>query len=69
MVQAKILNWFDLEEYSLFRWLKENTPSLSSGNYGTLRLSNAAEVWKDRTEAQETVKKYLTEYPRQPSYS
>ena len=65
MVEAKILNWFNLEEYSLFRWLKENTPSLSSGTYGTLKISNVAEVWKDRTEAQETIKKYLAEYPCQ----
>ena len=65
MVQAKMLSWFDLREYSLFRWLKENTPSLSSGNYGALTLSNVAEVWKDRTEAQETIKKYLAEYPCQ----
>jgi len=63
MVQAKVLNWFDFQEYSLFKWLKENTPSLSSGYHGTLKLSNVAEVWKDRTEAQETIKKYLAEYP------
>jgi hypothetical protein len=63
MVQAKILNWFDLEEYSLFRWLKENTPSFSLGNYGILKISDIGEVWKDRTDAQETIKKYLAEYP------
>lgn len=63
MVKGKILNWFDFQEYSLFRWLKENTPSLSSWNHGTLKLSNVAEVWEDRTMAQETVKKYLAEYP------
>lgn len=69
MVQAKTLNWFDLQEYSLFRWLKENTLSLSSENSSALRLSNVAEVWKDRTEAQETVKKYLAEYPCQRTSS
>lgn len=63
MVQAKIFNWFDLEEYRLFRWLKENTPSLSSWSYGALKISDIAEVWKDRTDAQETIKKYLAEYP------
>ena len=63
MVQAKVLNWFDFQEYSLFRWLKENTASLSSWNNGTLKVSDVAEVWKDRTDAQETLKKYLAEYP------
>ena len=67
MVKGKILNWFDLQEYSLFRWLKENTPSLSSWNQGTLKISNGGEVWKDRTMAQETVKKYLAEYPCEPT--
>ena len=57
-----MLNWFELEEYRLFRWLKENTPSFSSGNYGTLKLSNVAEVWKDRTDAQKKIEKYLSEY-------
>ena len=61
MVQAKILNWFDLEEYRLFRWLKENTPSFSSGNYGTLKLSSVTEVWKDRTDAQKTIEETLAE--------
>ena len=60
MVQGKVLNWFDFQEYSLFRWLKENTPSW---NYGTLKPSIVAEVWEDRTVAQETLKKYLAEYP------
>lgn len=67
MVEGKILHWFDIREYSLFRWLKENTPSLSSWNHETLKLSNVAEVWKDRTVAQETVKKYLAEYPCEPA--
>ena len=67
MVEGKILHWFDIREYSLFRWLKENTPSLSPWNHETLKLSNVAEVWKDRTVAQETVKKYLAEYPCEPT--
>lgn len=63
MVQGKVLNWFDFREYGLFRWLEENTPSLASWGHGTLKPSDAAEVWEDRTVAQETIKKYLAEYP------
>jgi len=69
MVQGKVLNWFDFREYGLFRWLKENTPSLAPWNDGNTKFSNAAEVWEDRTAAQETVKKYLSEYPCEPTRS
>ncbi|KAF5324550.1 hypothetical protein D9611_004476 [Ephemerocybe angulata] len=62
MVEGKVLNWFDYREYSLYRWLMANTlarlQTVSPAN-----LNPTPAVWKERSDAQDSLKAYLADKP------
>ncbi|PFH47169.1 hypothetical protein AMATHDRAFT_77324 [Amanita thiersii Skay4041] len=63
MIQGKLLNWFDYRETKLFKWWRTYTSeyrsSLSIGGSSMLK----SEVWKDRKDAENSLKAYLADMP------
>lgn len=57
-------------DYAVFQWIRENTLdrlSIDLSDHrtkpGTLPIATGAGVWKDRKEAEGSLKAYLSEYP------
>ncbi|KAJ7286029.1 RNA12 protein-domain-containing protein [Mycena rebaudengoi] len=62
MVQAKMLDWFDIRKFRLYQWLRTKSMEL---RIFTPRpeLSSGEEVWKERKKAESNVRSYLTDWP------
>lgn len=67
MVQGKMLDWFDYQKLELYKWLRTNTVGrLSITSYATgnsIIPPSTGEVWRERREAVDAMKAYLTDMP------
>ncbi|KDR81387.1 hypothetical protein GALMADRAFT_58608 [Galerina marginata CBS 339.88] len=62
MVEAKMLNWFDYRKSKLYQWLRVNTlDRLSTASDSVSKP--AGDIWKERTEAESALKRYLSDVP------
>ncbi|KAF8078176.1 RNA12 protein-domain-containing protein [Lyophyllum atratum] len=71
MVQAKMLNWFDVRgtsfswilKFRLYKWLRMNTLNRLSLAFDDTEVQPAEEVWKERDDAVGSLKSYLSDLP------
>ncbi|THV08025.1 hypothetical protein K435DRAFT_825312 [Dendrothele bispora CBS 962.96] len=63
MVQGKMLDWFDLNEFTIYKWLKANTLErlYTPAHPSTLPIE---EVWQERKDAKDAILAYLSDQPR-----
>ncbi|KAK7015902.1 mitochondrial escape protein 2 [Paramarasmius palmivorus] len=64
MVEGKMLDWFSLQEFALYKWLRANTfdrlyTSSSDSNTDT----SSRGLWKERKDAEAAINAYLTDLP------
>jgi hypothetical protein len=57
------MNWFDYRESRLYKWVLANTFSLTAGQDTHSLESEFPEVWKERSDAENSVKTYLSDLP------
>ncbi|KAK0197457.1 RNA12 protein-domain-containing protein [Armillaria mellea] len=62
MIQGKVEDWFDVQEFKFYQWLRKNT---FDRLYLTSKVSlpAATDGWKERKEAETTVRAYLADLP------
>ncbi|KAF7778900.1 hypothetical protein Agabi119p4_3245 [Agaricus bisporus var. burnettii] len=63
MVQGKLENWFDYQEYKLYQWLRRNALDYFHDTAPVSEVATAEEGWKERLEAKKAIKAYLTDTP------
>ncbi|KAI1790774.1 exonuclease [Ganoderma leucocontextum] len=63
MVEGKVNDWFDYKQFKVYKWLSDNYLSPSPEEEEQSPLAGGQGAWKERREAEETVKKYLTDFP------
>ncbi|KAK0502922.1 RNA12 protein-domain-containing protein [Armillaria luteobubalina] len=62
MVQGKVEDWFDVQEFKFYQWIRKNTFDrlyLAS----KVSLPTATDGWKERKEAETAVRAYLADLP------
>ncbi|KAF7974077.1 hypothetical protein HWV62_13499 [Athelia sp. TMB] len=64
MVEAKMLDWFDPREFKLYQWVRANTlDRLSINNHSGDDTIPVVGVWKERKEAESSLRSYLNDLP------
>ena len=64
MVEAKMLDWFDPREFKLYQWVRANTlDRLSTNNHSGDDAMPVVGVWKERKEAESSLRSYLNDLP------
>lgn len=67
MVEGKLNDWFDYREYGLYKWIRTNALdrfSLGvSAEHGSTSGGHGLGVWKERQEAEGSLKRYLSDIP------
>ncbi|KAJ6618269.1 RNA12 protein-domain-containing protein [Mycena sp. CBHHK59/15] len=62
MVQAKMLDWFDIRKFELYQWLRTKSMELNIFTPQP-KASSAEDVWKERKKAEGDVRAYLADWP------
>ncbi|KAJ7210678.1 RNA12 protein-domain-containing protein [Mycena haematopus] len=62
MVRAKIEDWFDVREFRLYQWLRTKSMELRIF-HPRPEAAAADETWKERNQAEASVRAYLTDWP------
>ncbi|RXW24136.1 hypothetical protein EST38_g1699 [Candolleomyces aberdarensis] len=62
MVEGKMLDWFDYQKYTIYQWLRANTVARLGGQRAP-DISSQKSAWKERSDAYDSVKTYLTDKP------
>ncbi|SJL04426.1 uncharacterized protein ARMOST_07792 [Armillaria ostoyae] len=62
MIQGKVEDWFDVQEFKFYQWLRKNTVDRL---YLASKVSppTATDGWKERKEAETAVRAYLADLP------
>ncbi|KAF9070419.1 RNA12 protein-domain-containing protein [Rhodocollybia butyracea] len=60
-VEAKLLDWFDLKEFKIYRWLRANTLERLYSKSEAFPADK--QVWKEREDAQRALQAYLSDVP------
>ncbi|TFK25029.1 exonuclease [Coprinopsis marcescibilis] len=63
MIEGKMLDWFDYQQYGIYKWLRANTVDRLSVPQSAGLHSPVADVWKERSVALESLKNYLNDVP------
>ncbi|KAF5358522.1 hypothetical protein D9756_001759 [Leucocoprinus leucothites] len=68
MIQGKLEDWFDYRKYTIYQWLRHNTldhfkPDTTSTSTSSSDVVVGEEGWKERKQAENSVKAYLTDMP------
>ncbi|ESK85972.1 hypothetical protein Moror_9473 [Moniliophthora roreri MCA 2997] len=63
MVEGKMLDWFSLQEFKLYKWLRANTFDRLYTSSDSTSTKSSHNVWKERKDAESAIKAYLTDLP------
>ncbi|PIL23760.1 hypothetical protein GSI_13510 [Ganoderma sinense ZZ0214-1] len=63
MVEGKINDWFDYKQFRAYKWLSDNYLTFSTEEEEQSPLTGGQGAWKERREAEESIKKYLADFP------
>ncbi|KAF8644113.1 hypothetical protein AX16_008642 [Volvariella volvacea WC 439] len=63
MVEAKVLEWFNYQNFSIYRWLMGSLGSTMSPGTDKAAFYPTGEVWVERQEAQRALENYLQGTP------
>ncbi|KAJ3864348.1 exonuclease [Lentinula novae-zelandiae] len=61
MVEAKLLDWFDLKEFKVYKWLRANTLERIYSKSEALPADK--QIWKEREDAERAIQAYLSDLP------
>ncbi|KIK63729.1 hypothetical protein GYMLUDRAFT_40790 [Collybiopsis luxurians FD-317 M1] len=61
MVEARLLDWFELKEFKLYKWLRANTLERIYSRSEPLPVDK--QVWKEREDAEGAIQAYLSDLP------
>ncbi|KAJ4464625.1 exonuclease [Lentinula edodes] len=61
MVEAKLLDWFDLKEFKVYKWLRANTLERIYSKSEALPVDK--QIWKEREDAERAIQAYLSDLP------
>ncbi|KAJ3787851.1 exonuclease [Lentinula aff. detonsa] len=61
MVEAKLLDWFDLKEFKVYKWLRANTLERLYSKSESLPADK--QIWKEREDAERGIQAYLSDLP------
>ncbi|KAJ4488366.1 exonuclease [Lentinula aciculospora] len=61
MVEAKLLDWFDLKKFKVYKWLRANT--LERIYIKSKLLPVDKQIWKEREDAERSIQAYLSDLP------
>ncbi|KAL0063290.1 mitochondrial escape protein 2 [Marasmius tenuissimus] len=63
MVEGKMLDWFSLQEFKIYKWLRANTLDRLYTSHATDTSSGYDGTWKERKDAEASLNAYLTDLP------
>ncbi|KIM87636.1 hypothetical protein PILCRDRAFT_815213 [Piloderma croceum F 1598] len=63
MVEAKMLDWFDVQEFKLYKWLRANTFDRLLLTGSSDEDTSVENVWKERKDAEVALRSYLSDLP------
>ncbi|KAF8831619.1 hypothetical protein HHX47_DHR1000799 [Lentinula edodes] len=61
MVEAKLLDWFDLKEFKVYKWLRANTLERIYSKSEAPPVDK--QIWKEREDAERAIQTYLSDLP------
>ncbi|KAJ3822055.1 RNA12 protein-domain-containing protein [Lentinula raphanica] len=61
MVEAKLLDWFDLKQFRFYKWLRANTLERLYTKTDSVPVDK--QIWKEREDAQRGIYAYLSDLP------
>ncbi|KAF5391771.1 hypothetical protein D9757_001714 [Collybiopsis confluens] len=61
MVEARLLDWFDIKEFRLYKWLRANTLEIIYSKSEALPVDK--QIWKEREDAERAIQTYLSDLP------
>ncbi|GBE82399.1 RNA12 protein-domain-containing protein [Sparassis latifolia] len=65
MVEGKMQDWFNFEEFRIFKWLRNNTLDrfYITPTAGVDATTSSGDVWKERNDAETALNQYLADMP------